>query len=426
MPLEFQTSPDPALWKVLLVDDEPAVHEVSRLILAGLTFEGRAIELLSASSAAQARELLGHQREVALVLLDVVMETDDAGLALVHHIREELQDLDMQIVLRTGQPGMAPEREVVLRYEINGYVLKTEITAQRLHSIVISALRSFRHSRSLRAESARHVQLPPRAYSDPLRAALTAEIAQTRSVDAIVLQVQPEIALASNEVVGIELVPQWKTSQGMLSAARVCEVLPEGTDRRHIALWLLAQGCEWARIWRTNMATPMLVSMPIIGDSLGDCALLDAVLTAVHEAQLPKGVLDFLVTESTLASGQQDVYDAMVLLRAAGVSFTLLDFGAQSISLPGLSRLTPDRLKIHRHFVRCVADDTERMALARSVIALAQTLHIVAIADGIANDSDTQFFKWEGCELGQGDALAPACEPAGVAEFIQHGRRSRH
>mgnify|MGYP003484483396 CR=1 FL=1 len=105
-----------ARWKVLLVDDEPAVHQVSQLILADLQFDGRGIELLCAHSAAQAREMLARECDVALVLLDVVMETDDAGLALVQHIREQQGDRLVQIVLRTGQPGVAPEREVVLRH----------------------------------------------------------------------------------------------------------------------------------------------------------------------------------------------------------------------------------------------------------------------------------------------------------------------
>ena len=138
-----------APWKVLLVDDEPAVHEVSQLILRGLRFEGAAVDLLSAASAAQARELLGRHPDIALLLLDVVMETDDAGMHLVEFVRRRLGNHDMQIVVRTGQPGMAPEREVIVDYEINGYLLKTEITAQRLHSTVIAALRGYSHARSL-------------------------------------------------------------------------------------------------------------------------------------------------------------------------------------------------------------------------------------------------------------------------------------
>ncbi len=108
MNLESQALVDAARWKVLLVDDEPAVHEVSSLILSGLSFEGRDIELLSANSAAQARDVLARHHDVALVLLDVVMETDDAGIALVQHVREQRRDSDIQIVLRTGQPSRGP------------------------------------------------------------------------------------------------------------------------------------------------------------------------------------------------------------------------------------------------------------------------------------------------------------------------------
>jgi EAL domain-containing protein (putative c-di-GMP-specific phosphodiesterase class I) len=415
-----------APWKVLLVDDEPAVHEISRLVLDDLVFDGRGIELHSAYSAAQAREMLGSMQGVALVLLDVVMETDDAGIMLVQHIREQLHDADMQIVLRTGQPGMAPEREVVLRYDINGYFLKTDITAQRLHSIVISALRSYRHARSLRAAPAREVHRPLRPLADPARDALAGELASLPPGDLIALQAQPEIVLASNQVAGIELVPQWRSAQGVFGAARAGDLLPDGAPRCRTMSWLLSQACWWARSWQSSLGMPVPVSIPLIGDSLGDCELLDAILGIVREAALPRGTLDLLVTETTLLGRPASPHEAVAMLRAAGLSITLLDFGAQTLSLPRLNQLPPDRLKIHRPFVRGVANDPERMALARSVIAIAQTLHIVAIADGIASDGDAQFFKWEGCDLGQGDALAPACAPADVAEFVQHGRRAPH
>ena len=425
-------SPEPrgatgaAPWKVLLVDDEPAVHEVSRLVLVDLAFEGRDIELLSASSAAQAREMLARHSEVALVLLDVVMETDDAGIGLVEHIRDRLKDTDMQIILRTGQPGMAPERDVVLRYEINGYFLKTDITARRLHSIVISALRSYRYARSLRAAPPRGPLHPSPQLPDPARHALRLELASARPGDTILMHAQPEIVLASNEVAGIELVPQWKTSQGVLAAARVFEALPDDTPKRQIVQWLLAQACFWAGSWSASVGTPVSVSVPLVGECLDDCDTLESILSFVREAAVPRGTLDLLVTEATLLGGQSNIREAVATLRAAGLSFTLVDFGAQTISLQRLNQLAPDRLKIHRPFVRGVANDPERMALARSVIALAQTLHIVAIADGIASDGDAQFFKWEGCDLGQGDALAPACALADVAECLQHGKRSPH
>jgi EAL domain-containing protein (putative c-di-GMP-specific phosphodiesterase class I) len=421
---EQRVADDPTRWKVLLVDDEPAVHEVSRLVLGGVTFEGLNVELISAYSAAQAREILARHQDVALVLLDVVMETDDAGLVLVQYIREQLRDTDIQIVLRTGQPGMAPERDVVLRYEINGYSLKTDITAQRLHSIVISALRSYRYTRSLRALLERDVQPALQPIIDITRTELAAELERARDGDVVLMQAQPEIVLASSQLAGIELVPQWNTSFGLLPAERVWNALPEGPVRRRIVHWLLAQACSWAATWHAILGAPLTVSIPIVGESLNNCDTLGAVIDAVRETGLERGTLDLLVSEATLLSGHPDIRAAVAPLRAAGVTFTLADFGAQTISLQRLNQLVPDRMKIHRLFVRGVADDPERKVLARSLIALAQTLEIVAIADGISYDSDAQFFRWEGCDLGQGDALAPARAPADVAKFLHYGQRT--
>ena len=426
MKRESDTVVDPGRWKVLLVDDEPAVHEVSRLILSGLSFEGRDIQLLSANSGTQAREILNLHSDVALVLLDVVMETDDAGIALVQHIREQLRNRDVQVVLRTGQPGMAPESDVVLRYEINGYFLKTDITAQRLQSIVISALRSYRHARSLRAIHGRRVQRAIPQDFDAARSALATELEQTHEADAILMQAQPEIVLASNQVTGIELVPQWKTTLGLLPASRVCAALPAGPARHRIAQWLLSQACFWACSWRTSLGAPLKISVPLVGESLHDCDVLAAIIETVRDAGLAHGTVDLLVSEATLLSGHADMRAAVTALRALGVTFTLADFGAHTISLQRLSQLVPDRMKIHRLFVRGVASEPERTALARSLIALAHTLNIVAIADGISSDSDAQFFKWEGCDLGQGDALARACAPADVVELLQSGRRAAH
>lgn len=413
-------------WKVLLVDDEPAVHDVSALILADLRFEGRDITLLSAHSGAQARELLARESGIALVLLDVVMETDDAGMALVQHIRETLHEHDMQIVLRTGQPGMAPEDEIVRRYEINGYVLKTEVTAQRLQTIVMAALRGWRHAQTLRTvpPAERPAALPQASAlaRQSLRRALLAD----RDGQAVLLQAQPEVELASNLVRGVELVACWKSATGLLPAARVGELLPPGPLRRRVVQWLLAQGCFWARAWQAAAGHSMRVSLPLVGDSLADPAVPGLVLAALQRSGLPPGALDLLIGEATLFGGQSAVRDALSTLRAAGVTVTLVDFGGQTIALQRLNQMVPDRLKLHRVFVRAVRSDPERMAMARSLIALAQTLQIVAVADGIASDDDAQFFKWEGCDLGQGDALAPACAVSDLAGWLQHGQRISH
>lgn len=411
-------------WKILLVDDEPAMHEVTRMILAGLRFEGRSITLLTANSAAQARELLDQEHGIAMALLDVVMESDDAGMRLVQHIREQLRDLDMQIVLRTGQPGMAPEGEIVQRYEINGYVLKTEVTAQRLQTLVIAALRGFRHAQALRQQPD-GVPEAPSCSAAQAQTSLCSELEADIAGTSLLLQTQAEVELTSKRVCGVELVPNWRSSLGLLSAARMAELLPQGTVRRQVIQKLLQQGCFWAQAWKGSETGPLHVSLPLVGDSLTDPQVPSLVLTALQQSSLPAHLLDLLISEATLGSSVETVRNAIGTLRAAGVTLTLSDFGGQTIALKRLHQMV-DRLKLHRVFVRAVRSDYERMAMARSLIALAQTLGLVAIADGIASDDDAQFFRWEGCDLGQGDALAPACAPADLALQLKYGCNAPH
>ena len=132
-------------WTILIIGDEPEVHAATRLALSDTTFQNRPRAFVSAFSAAQARELLPTLANVAIVLLDVVMETDEAGLELVRFIREELNWQATRIILRTGQPGLAPEQDVILHYDINDYKAKTELTQTRLFTAVVVALRGYRH-----------------------------------------------------------------------------------------------------------------------------------------------------------------------------------------------------------------------------------------------------------------------------------------
>lgn len=136
--------PSTRTWKVLVVDDDREVHDITRLALAGLAVDGHEIALLSVYSAESARAVLQAHPDVGMVLLDVVMESDDAGLALARWIRNDLGNTRVRIVLRTGQPGLAPEQRVMSDYDIHDYRDKTELTARRLATTVLGALRSYR------------------------------------------------------------------------------------------------------------------------------------------------------------------------------------------------------------------------------------------------------------------------------------------
>ena len=154
-----------APWKILIVDDEPEVHQVTRLVLGNFRFADRPLELLSAYSSIEAEALMREHTDTAVIFLDVVMETEQAGLALVKTIREQLSNQFVRIVLRTGQPGQAPEHEVVAAYDINDYKEKTELTAQKLSTTLYSALRAYRDMRTIES-SRRGLEVIIRASSE--------------------------------------------------------------------------------------------------------------------------------------------------------------------------------------------------------------------------------------------------------------------
>ena len=142
---EDEPKPQPTgpSWKVAIIDDDPAVHEGTRFALSDYSLTGQGLELISAYSAREGRELLAAHPDTAVVLLDVVMESEGAGLELVDHIRKELKNDTVRIILRTGQPGQAPERSVIVDYDINDYKAKTELTADKLFTSLTAALRGY-------------------------------------------------------------------------------------------------------------------------------------------------------------------------------------------------------------------------------------------------------------------------------------------
>jgi len=141
-------------WKIMIVDDEAEVHQVTKLALHKVTFEGKPLVFLSALSGAEARALIQQHPDTAVIFLDVVMETIDSGLHLIRFIREELGNKLVRIILRTGHSGEAPEEAIIREYDINDYRTKTELTRQKLYTTLIISLRAFLSLTSLKAKQA--------------------------------------------------------------------------------------------------------------------------------------------------------------------------------------------------------------------------------------------------------------------------------
>ncbi len=131
-------------WKVLIVDDEPDIHSVTKMALRKFRLNDRGLSFLHAYSGQEAKEIMAKNNDIAIIFLDVVMETDDAGLLVAKYVREELKNQFSRIVLRTGQPGQAPESRVIVEYDINDYKEKTELDNNKLFTTTYAALRAYR------------------------------------------------------------------------------------------------------------------------------------------------------------------------------------------------------------------------------------------------------------------------------------------
>ncbi|MEA2059604.1 MAG: PAS domain S-box protein [Thermodesulfobacteriota bacterium] len=139
-------------WKILITDDDTEIHSITEKTLSNFTFKGRSLKFLHALSGKEAEQILEQNPDTALILLDIFLEKENAGLDLIRHIREVLGNTITQIVICTGQPDNAPEQSVIEAYEINDYRLKTEMTAQKLYTVVTTSLRSFYIKSTLQKE----------------------------------------------------------------------------------------------------------------------------------------------------------------------------------------------------------------------------------------------------------------------------------
>ncbi len=196
-------------WKILIVDDDAEVHHVTRLALRDFTFADRALAFISAYSAREAQQFLQAQPDIAIVLLDVVMESENAGLQLVKFIREDLKNSLVRIILRTGQPGQAPEGFVAMHYGIDDYKTKTELTAQKLSTAVVTALRAFATLISL-LDLSRDLEtkiIQQKQTELDLRLSEMAAIAKVQDLERYLLH-QQQAQLPASPVAGLEQLEQ--------------------------------------------------------------------------------------------------------------------------------------------------------------------------------------------------------------------------
>ena len=129
--------------KILIVDDDQAIHDITNIALESMNFPDFELEVLTAYSASEAKIILNEDDNIALALIDVVMETPEAGLDLVDYIREELQNDFIRLIIRTGQANDFPPMHVIQHYDINDFKEKTELTLERLYTTIRTSIKQY-------------------------------------------------------------------------------------------------------------------------------------------------------------------------------------------------------------------------------------------------------------------------------------------
>ncbi|WP_265948938.1 putative bifunctional diguanylate cyclase/phosphodiesterase [Dechloromonas sp. A34] len=262
------------VWKLLIVDDDEEVHEATLFALQGIRLCGRRLQLIHAHSAAEAAAIMGHEAEIAVLLLDVVMESPDAGLRLIKRIRQDLQRTEVRIVLRTGQPGQAPELEVIRDYDINDYKTKAELTHTRLITTLIAAIRSYEQLQALN-DNQRGLEIIVSGAADLMQAATLGAFAKQALAQITTLlrlpgdgllcaeKGGPLAAAASEEVYIVAATGNLATYSGrrldQLGEPEIAATLKECINRQrhsfghhHIALYLRERNQEAILFVRSN------------------------------------------------------------------------------------------------------------------------------------------------------------------------------
>lgn len=261
------SAPAPAPWKVLIVDDDVDVHVVTKFSLSNVCFQGRRLSFLHAYSGEEALNTLRNTPDIALVLLDVIMETSDAGLLVARQVRDTLHNRLVRIVLRTGQPGQALEHSIILDYDINDFWCKTDLTTRKLFTTVIASLRAYAGLEQAQQETA----------------ALQAELAYSRRLLAAVDQHALLVTLDARgkiSAVNDKFCTRLQFSREELLGAdlRLLHPQPYPPDQLADALQALKAGEPWTdvvTVWRRDgQAIRLRITVSVVDDPASPYVIL--------------------------------------------------------------------------------------------------------------------------------------------------------
>lgn len=288
-------------YKIIIADDEVQVHEVTKMILKDFTFEGKALVFIDAYSGAEAIDVLKIHGDAALIFLDVVMEKEDAGLQVVKYLREDLDNRMMRVVLRTGQPGQAPEEAIIKAYDINDYRLKTELTVKRLHTTLYAALRNFkgllaldRHKRGLEKIIRASARLFEHNSLNEFLNTMLRELSKFSHSDSDMMYIRENEKVLENGLVILEQTGQYKVIAGAGSFEKYLDKdLSEVPDIACVKTWMKTGGEDNKRVY------PIETGFMIV--SRGKSQLKNYIYIESHASDLDFQLINLFLSNFSIA-----------------------------------------------------------------------------------------------------------------------------
>jgi diguanylate cyclase (GGDEF)-like protein len=241
-----------------------------------------------------------------------------------------------------------------------------------------------------------------------------------------VLHYQPIVSLAAGEVVGFEALIRWNhPERGLLAPAQFLDIAEESGLILPISEWVVRAACEQASYWLRDLSQPMRVSINLPPRQLKDPALVRLITHHLARTGLPGSALGLELVESSLIENREAIVDNLQQLRAMGAYISVDDFGTGYSSLSYLKRLPIDALKIDRSFTLGIPSDVNDTAISTTIIAMARTLHLNVVAEGVETNEQAAFLSDHGCHMAQGHFFSVPLPAQECAQFFTKGRFAR-
>jgi diguanylate cyclase (GGDEF)-like protein len=233
------------------------------------------------------------------------------------------------------------------------------------------------------------------------------------------LQYQPRVDLGSGAVIGVEALVRWRHPVlGLVPPARFIPLAEETGLIDDIDMWVLDEACARAAAWRAQGLPPLRVSVNLSARQFQQAGLAQRIQAALERSSLPPACLEIEITESTVMRDTGEAANVLRSLKALGVALSIDDFGTGYSSLSYLKRFPIDVLKIDRSFVSDVTADPNDAAIARAIIALAHTLNLEAVAEGVETAEQVAFLRDNGCDEIQGYYFSPPVWPEQIERMF--------